>query len=182
MMSVKIHFVKSQGIYLESHGTKMFPETAWKSIVSPNCCENVPGFFQSVPEYLIDTLIKTGDEKNYVWTKVPPNPSRIHKTTKNMILYKNLMFIFSLIPSFSRYSRSKNDYARLSCRISFMKTCSPYASVSANLSKICTFLWPISVAKKCSARVSAPISSSVLNNVSLKYPYSVFTPYWARIT
>ena len=103
---------------------------------------------------LRDTLIKTRDEKNYVWTKVPPNPSGIHKTTKNMILYKNLMLIFSLIPSFSRYSRSKNDYARLSCRISFMKTCSPYASVSANLSKICTFL--------------CPISSSVLNNVSLK--------------
>ena len=34
------------------HGTKMFPETAWKSKVSPNCCEIVPGFFQSVPEYL----------------------------------------------------------------------------------------------------------------------------------
>ena len=124
---------------------------------------------------LRDTLIKTGDEKNYVWTKVPPNPSRIHKTTKNMILCKNLMFIFSLIPSFSRYCRSKNDHARLSCRISFMKTCSPYASVSANLSKICTFLWPISVAKKCSARVSAPISSSVLNNVSLKKKGLIFT-------
>ena len=94
--------------------------------------------------------------------------SRIKKTTKNMILCKNLMFIFSLIPSFSRYCLSKNDHARLSCRISFMKTCSLCASVSANLSKICTFLWPISVAKKCSARVSVPISSSVLNNVSLK--------------
>ena len=46
---------------------------------------------------LRDTLIKTGDDKNYVWTKVGPNPSRIHKTTKNMILYKNLMFIFSFV-------------------------------------------------------------------------------------
>ena len=116
---------------------------------------------------LRDTLIKTGDEKNYVWTKVAPNPSRIHKTTKNMILCKNLMFIFSLIPSFSRYCRSKNDHARLSCRISFMKTCSPYASVSANLSKICTFLWPISVAKNAVQGSQPPISSSVLNNVSL---------------
>ena len=117
---------------------------------------------------LRDTLIKTGDEKNYVWTKSPQNPSRIEKFTKNMILCKNLMFIFSLISSLSRYCRSKNDHVRLSCRISFMKTCSPYASVSANLSKIYTFLWPISVAEKCSARISHPISSSVLNNVSLK--------------
>ena len=117
---------------------------------------------------LRDTLIKTGDDKNYVWTKVGPNPSRIHKSTKNMILYKNLMFIFSFLLYLSRYCRSKNDHARLSYRISFMKTCNPYASVSANFSKICTFLWPISVEKKCSARVSAPISSSVLNNVSLK--------------
>ena len=114
------------------------------------------GITKFVWPLLRDTLIKTGDEKNYVWTKVPPNPSRIHKTTKNMILYKNLMFIFSLIPSFSRYSRSKNDYARLSCRISFMKTCSPYASVSANLSKICTFLWPISVAKKMQCKGLSP--------------------------
>ena len=38
--------------------------------------------------------------------------------------------------------------------ISFMSTCIPYASVSAILRKICTFLWPISVAIKCSARAS----------------------------
>ena len=126
----------------------------------------------SVGAHLRDTLIKTGDDKNYVWTKVGPNPSRIHKTTKNMILYKNLMFIFSLVQYFSKYCRSKNDHARLSHRISFMNTCSPYASVSANLSKICTFLWPISVAIKCSASVSAPILSSVLNNVSLKGRYN----------
>ena len=97
------------------------------------------------------------------------NPSRIHKTTKNMILYKNLMFIFSLVQYFSKYCRSKNDHARLSHRISFMNTCSPYASVSANLSKMYTFSWPISVAIKCSASVSDPISSPVLNNVSLKH-------------
>ena len=114
---------------------------------------------------LRDTLFKTGDEKNFVWTKVAPNPSRIHKTTKNMILYKNLMFIFSFLLYFFRYCRSKNDHARLSHKISFMNTCSPYASVSANLSKICTFLWPISVAKKCCLRISVPISSSILNNV-----------------
>ena len=78
---------------------------------------------------------------------------------------------FSFLMYFSRYCRSKNDHARLSYRISFINTCSPYASVSANLSKIRTFLWPISVAIKCSASVSAPISSSVLNNVSLNnYP------------
>ena len=84
-----------------------------------------------------------------------------------MILCKDLMFIFSLLPYLSRYCRSKNDHARLSYRISFMSTCSPYARVSTNFSKICTFLWPISVAIKCSASVSAPISFSVLNNVSL---------------
>ena len=121
---------------------------------------------------LRDTLFKTGDEKNYVWTKVAPNPSRIHKTTTNTILCKNLMFVFSLIPSFSRYCRSKNDHARLSCRISFMKTCSPYASVSANLSKICTFLWPSSVAKNAVQGSQPPISSSVLNNGSLKIQVS----------
>ena len=114
-----------------------------------------------------ETLFKTEDDKNYVWTKFASNPSRIHETTKNMILCKDLMFIFSLVPYFSRYCRSKNDHARLSCRISFMSTCSPYARVSANFTKICTFLRPISVAIKCSASVSAPISSSVLNNVSL---------------
>ena len=118
--------------------------------------------------YLRDTLIKSGDDKNYVGTKVALNPSRFHEATKNSILCKNLMFIFSLVPIFSRYCRSKNDHARLSYRISFMNTCSPYASVSAFWSKICTFLWPISVAIKCSASVSAPISSSDLNNVSLK--------------
>ena len=101
--------------------------------------------------------------------KLGPNPSRIHKTTNNMIHYKNLMFICSFLLNFSRrHCRSKNDHVRLSHRISFMNTCSPNASVSANLSKICTFLWLISVAIKCSASVSAPISSSVLNNVSLK--------------
>ena len=126
----------------------------WKLSMRTNF--HAKAFIFDSEKSLRDTLIKTGDEKNFVWTKVAPNPSRIHKTTKNMILCKNLMFIFSLIPSFFRYCRSKNDHARLSCRISFMKTCSPYASVSANLSKICTFLWPISVAKKCSARVSAP--------------------------
>ena len=52
---------------------------------------------------LRETLIKRGDDKNYVWTKVAPNPSRIHRTTKNMILCKNRMFIFSLIPCFVRY-------------------------------------------------------------------------------
>ena len=88
---------------------------------------------------LRDTLVKTGDDKNYFWTKVGPNPSRIHTTTNNMILYKNLMFIFSLVQYFSKYCRSKNDHARLSHRISFMNTCSPYASVSANLNKIRTF-------------------------------------------
>ena len=66
----------------------------------------VPSLFFH-PSLLRDTFIKTGDEKNYVWTKVAPNPSRIHKTTKNMILCKNLMFIFSLILSFYRYCRSK---------------------------------------------------------------------------
>ena len=101
-------------------------------------------------------------------SKFAPNPSRIHETTKNMILCKHLMFIFSLVPYFSRYCRSKSDYTRLSYRISFMGTCSPYARVSANFSKICTFLWPIFVAIKCITSVSAPISSSVLNNVSLK--------------
>ena len=116
---------------------------------------------------LRDTLIKTRDEKNYVWTKIPSNSSRIQKTSKNMILCKNLMFIFTFLLYFSRYCRSKNDQARLSHRISFMNMCSPHASVSANLSKIRTFLWPISVAIKCSASVSAPISSSVLNNVPL---------------
>ena len=126
----------------------------WRSITGWETKNPLINLFINLKSSMLS--IKTGDEKNYVWTKVAPNPSRIHKTTKNMILCKNLMFIFSLIPSFSRYCRSKNDHARLSCRISFMNTCSPYASVSANLSKICTFLWPISVAKKCSARVSAP--------------------------
>ena len=104
-----------------------------------NISEEIQGL-RKVYVKLRDTLIKTGDDKNYVWTKVGPNPSRIHKTTKNMILYKNLMFIFSFVQYFSKYCRSKNDHARLSHRISFMNTCSPYASVSANLSKICTFL------------------------------------------
>ena len=117
--------------------------------------------------FLRETLFKTEDDKNYGWTKVAQNPSRIHKTTENMILYKDLMFIFSLLPYFPRYRRSKNDHARLSYRISFMSTCSPYARVSANFTKICTFLRQISVAIKCSASVSAPISSSVWNNVSL---------------
>ena len=117
---------------------------------------------------LRDTLLKSGDDKNYVGTKVALNPSRFHEATKNSILCKNLMIIFSLIPYFSRYCRSENDQARLSYRISFMNTCSPYASVSADWSKICAFLWPISVAIKCSASVSTPISSPDLNNVSLK--------------
>ena len=43
-----------------------------------------------VEAVLRDTLIKTGGDNNY-----GPNPSRFNKTTKNMILYKNLMFIFS---------------------------------------------------------------------------------------
>lgn len=49
------------------------------------------------------TLVKTGDDKNYVWTKLGPNPSRLHKTMKNMILHKNLMFIFSFVQYFSKY-------------------------------------------------------------------------------
>ena len=98
------------------------------------------GIYKQTDGCLRDTLIKMGYDKNYVWTKVGPNPSRIHKTTKNMILYKNLMFIFSFLLYFSRYCRSKNDHSRLFYRTSFMNTCSPYASVSANWSKIRTFL------------------------------------------
>ena len=130
---------------------------------------NISKYSGTYKSKLRDTLIKTGDEKNYVWTKVAPNPSRIHKTTKNMILCKNLMFIFSSIPSFPRYCRSKNDRTRFFYRISFMNTCSSYASVSAYLSKICTFSWPISVAKNAVQGSQPPISSSVLNNVSLKW-------------
>ena len=58
---------------------------------------------QRLGKYLRDTLIKTGDDKNFVWTKVAPNPSRIHKTTKNMILCKNLKFTSSLTLCFFRY-------------------------------------------------------------------------------